>query len=139
MIIQLFSFGLTVLANVLLGSVVFFRNPKSKTNQKFAFMTLAIILWITTLFLYYTVSSSPILLWVGRTNVASAVFIPFATFIFISYFSNRLLTIPKWINIGVYALTLLFSLLSFTPFIDANEIARGFSRTVVFGPLYLAY
>lgn len=102
-------------------------------------MTLTIVLWIATLFLYYTVYQPPFLLWVGRTNVASAVLIPFATFIFISYFNNKSFRIPSWISIGVYTLTLFFFFLSFTPFIDANEIAHGAERTVVFGPLYEAY
>lgn len=128
---------LTAAINLLLGFFVFLRNPRAHPNQVFALLTLSIVGWIITLFLYYIISDPVPLLFVGRLNFAIAAPMTFFFYRFVAVFPVETVRLPKVIFYLLASLTTLIAFLSmFTPFIDKQEIAKGAERIMIYGELW---
>lgn len=130
---------ITIIANALIGVAVFSRAPQDRNNQKFAFLSLSIIGWVGTLFLYYTLHYYSAVLFFGRLNFFFAAFIPVAMFEFVITFPKKVVSIPKWLEGGVIVHAILMGIASLTPLIDAREIIRNGQHVAVYGPLYIFY
>jgi len=134
------SICVTVLTQALLGIFVFLRNPKSFINRIFFGLTLAIIGWIVTLFIYYTVTDPGLVLLTGRMNFAVAIYIGLFFFLFAYYFPIVSVTISKKVPVIATVLTVLISLITqLTALVDKSEIIVGVEREVEYGPLYTTY
>jgi signal transduction histidine kinase len=118
MILFLFKFFafLNGIAALIFGFAGFIKNPKAVINKIFFLMNLSVVLWsFSYLFWISSNSLDYILFWVKSLSIA-ATFIP----IFFLHWIIDLLKIKKGkkIILGIgYALTLIFTILHFSPFL----------------------
>ncbi len=105
----LISTAITVATNTIMGVFVYLRNPKNEQNQQFALLTISIVGWIITLFLYYAISEPNFVLFIGRLNFAISVFIAFYFYKFVLVFPNRSLNLPKYISLPILIYTLVIA------------------------------
>ncbi len=129
----------TIIANSLIGTAVFFRAPKEKSNQKFALLSLSLTGWVATLFLYYSINFPPTVTLFGRLTFFFAACIPASMYLFVVTFPKRIVHIPKWVDVIVVMHAAAMAILSLSPLIDAKEIVRAGRNTAVYGPLYGFY
>lgn len=132
---------LTILINLLLGSLVFFSNKRRKVNVFFSFLVLSIILWIITLYFFYSISDPQPVLFLGRLNFVSAIWIAYFVYIFSkNYPKNFSQNENQKLNRLLLIETLLLSAVTlFTDLVDKEEIIDGPYRETVFGPLYYLF
>lgn len=132
--------SVTTLTNSFLGAFVYFRNPKGSPNRLFALLTISMVGWIVTLFLYYVISEQPFLLFIGRLNFAIAAPMTYFFYRLVSVFPKETIRPSKIIFYVATLLTALIVILSmFTPLIDKEEIAKGAERVVIYGDLWIAW
>lgn len=130
----------TSIVNLLLGSFVYLRNSKGKSNRLFALLVASIVGWIVTLLLYYLITDPLPLLFIGRLNFAVSVPMTFFFYCLVTAFPKETVKIPRFIYITALLTTIVVALLSLlTPFIDQNEVAVGDERIVTYGSLYFTW
>lgn len=131
-----FVYSLSILASLVLGLVVFFRNPKNIVNRFFTLFTLPIAGWLVTLFILANVSSYHLVSLSARLNSAFLVLLGFALFYFAYYFPEKTFSLTPVLN---FAFTLeTFGLITFTLLtleITGVKLVAGESLTT-YGRLY---
>ncbi len=130
----------SVVINTFLGIAIFIRNPKAHSNRYFGLLTLSLIGWAITLYLYYAISDPSAVLLLGRLNFFVATYISFFFFCLAYYFPRRILKWPKLVTYTITTITVVVSIISYiTPLIDQNELIKGDQRELVPGPLYAVW
>ena len=127
--------------NLFLGLFVFFKNRGERVNRVFLEFILSIVAWLVSLYLFYTVESEVLIVWVGRFNFAIVLTILYYILKFPFIFpretfkvSKHLATILRFWVITFFLVTL------FTPLVDKAEIIKGpGQRETVYGILYPLY
>lgn len=135
----LFTASLYILCLVfLLGSAVFVysRNPKSRLNGYYALLALALLAWVSTLFVFGSLPEGELLLNVGRANFAAAALVATASGLFVAELAGRRLPLLRLVWFETVALTAL----SFTtPLVDRAETVLRGQHTTAYGPLFAFY
>ncbi|MCD6429368.1 hypothetical protein J7L09_01600, partial [bacterium] len=144
MSIEIFILILSSLVNVFLASLIYFKNPKSKTNIFFSGSVLMLVLWnISVIFAQETQEH---IIWVKNAYFFST-FALLLFLYFLRYFPSPTLPFNKFlfrllvISAGIFLILIHFSrfLIKLDPSIAHIE---GMDRSLVFGPgltFYLCY
>lgn len=129
---------ISVASTLLLGSFVFFQNPKEKINKTFGSFILSILGWQISLFLFYQVSDPLSVYWFGKINFVFAELLALSLFFLCYFFPKVHIRVEKqYLMIASIITFLLASVTLFTPFVVQSEIITGMrERTTVFGFLY---
>lgn len=129
---------ISVVSTLLLGSFVFFQNPKEKINKTFGSFILSILGWQISLFLFYQVSDPLSVYWFGKINFVFAELLALSLFFLCYFFPKVHIRVEKeYLMIATIITFLLASVTLFTPFVVQSEIITGVrERTTVFGFLY---
>src|SRR3989344_527265 len=115
----------TIIINTFLGGFVYLRNTKGEANRQFALLTICVVGWIATLFLYYLISEHLLLLFIGRLNFAIGTPMTYFFYRFVLVFPQRTVRLPKWVAYSTGGITAILVVLSlFTPLIDKDEVAK---------------
>lgn len=140
-VLQIAIYIISIISILVLGLLVFYKNPREKVNRTFFFFVLATVLWLWSLFFYYIVESSKTLLLLGRFNFAIVIILLYYIFRFAIIFPKETVRIPRFFKtaVGLWSIVLfLFTLL--TPYIVTNEFIVGeIGRQTIFGPLYFLF
>jgi signal transduction histidine kinase len=138
--ISIIIYIVTIIINLFLGLLVYVKNPSKSQNKEFALLTASVTGWISTLFIYYTISDPAMVLFVGRLNFAIAIFISFFFYRFVYVFPNKNLILPSWLVKFIMIFTIVIGIMTFfTPYVDKQELVRGADRENVFGELAILY
>lgn len=107
------AYPLAILANSALALIVFFRNSKDIVNRFFALFTLAVVGWLTTLFLSYFVTTFEAVNLLTRLYFAFILLLVYAVFYFAYYFPKKTFPLSSLLHVafsletfGLIALTL---------------------------------
>ena len=73
----------TAVTNLILGLSIIYNNPRNKANVSFFVVTISIVVWTTSIFLYWQMADPALALWCSKTAYMSTSFIP----AFLVYFS----------------------------------------------------
>jgi PAS domain S-box-containing protein len=130
---------ITIIANLIVGYLVFKKNSKNQINITFSILTLCLTLWTFAIFMYWQTGQANDALWWSR--MAYFVTAPVASlFLFFSiiFFPAK----PKLTSIAYFIIffpTLFVMLLSLTPYIvkDVESLKWGFN--LVPGRLYFVF
>lgn len=130
----------TIVLNLSLGILVFFRNSKNKINRNFFSFMLWIVAWIWSLFLLYHPDWNVFpLLELGRFNYLAGVGAAYSLYLMARVFplnvGSKKMEYLDWI-VGLESVALAL-ITMFTPLIDsAEEIVDGILRTT-YGSLFM--
>jgi len=114
---DLLAVGVAVAAIGLLGFVVFFNNTKSITNKLFFLLALATICWGISNYLEYRFTNTITTLWALRTHLFISTWHALAFFCLAYAFPSEEIIFPKLIKYFVIPVTLVTSILTYTPFV----------------------
>ncbi len=129
-----------ILANIIIGILIYLKNRKNKINILFGPFVFNIIAWLVSLFAFYTINDQKIILIIGRLNFVFTILMVYFLFLFVYIFPAKIFHIPKWANFILFFEVLILSLLTiFTPLIDKDEIITNGGRITVYGPLYFLF
>lgn len=138
-ILLLGTYVITIFANVGLGLLVFFQNPKNKINRIFTYVIISLVGWQITLYFFYTIETAEAVYWLGKLNFAFADLIATSIFYLCIYFPQVTFRLKRAFNTAILIETfLLVCTTLFTPLVAKEEIITGpLSRETIFGPAYL--
>lgn len=128
------------LANVLLGTIVYRRNPHSPVHQTFAWLMSATALWMATAFLSQKVGDPVISLLLVRLAFIAASAIALFGFLFATVFPNgshALYTRRLWWTVWTCGIAMM--VLAGSPYLVANVDLFPWGANVVPGPMYLLF
>lgn len=123
----------------LVGFAVFVlvKDPRSRLHRHFAWLLLALLGWVASLFAFNLETSPAQLLWLGRFNFAAVVFAVTLGYAFVCGVARRWpVPAPAWLwaaAAGLAALTLL------TPLVDRAELVVSGQHITLYGPLFPLY
>ena len=116
---------------------VLIKDPHSRTHRHFAWLLLALLGWVASLFAFNLETSPAQLLWLGRFNFAAIVFAVTLGYAFVCDVARRRpVPAPAWLwaeTAGLAALTLL------TPLVDRAELVVSGLHVTLYGPLFPLY
>ena len=126
---DLFLIGVVVVANIILGTIIFFHNRKSATAILFLLLVLVCSFWsILNYFSYYILDHFWIL-WTMRYVMFFAIYQAYLFFLLMFVFPGTELKLNKWIKYGVTPLVVLASVLTLTPFLFSGVSSDSFTIT----------
>lgn len=126
----------SILANLIFGLVVFFRNPKNITNRFFALFTLPLAGWLMTLFILANSSSYQLVSLSARLNSAFLILIGYALFYFAYYFPKKTFKLTSLLNVAFTLETFGLILLSLLT-LEITEVGLVVGeRLTAYGRLY---
>ncbi len=123
-----------------LGFWVYFKDKNSQINRVFLFLVFSIVLWLFTLFLFYTITHPFWVLHLGRLNFSAIISLCYFAFRFSMVFPKETFSFKKRNLLFLKVFTVIFFLITLlTPLIDEQEIVLAHSRQTVYGPLYFLF
>jgi len=129
---QILIIGIVILANIVLGTIIFFHNRRSVTGLLFLLFTLVSSLWGIFNYLSYYLLNTFWLLWNMRLVMFFAIYQAFLFFLLIFVFPKREVKFPKYIVFGLFPLVYIVSLLTLTPYLFSGvRIVEGSPQPVV--------
>lgn len=127
----------SLILSLLLGVVIYFRNPKSWINRYFLIMSIFISVWIATLYVYYTTIDPQLLLWFGRVNFAAPTLSILYMYLFVREFPRKTVSFGRLFDLILGLLVWSIALIAgFTSLVDQKETFVNGERLMEFGPLY---
>jgi len=114
---EIFIIGFVVVANIVLGSVVFFHNRRSITGLLFLLFVLVSSLWSIFNYFSYYLSSPFWLLWNMRLVMFFAVYQAYFFFLLMLVFPKEKFFFSKKIRLLLTPLVIIVSLITLTPFL----------------------
>lgn len=111
-------------------------SPFDRLNTSYAFLSLSLMGWMGTLFVFASQGPGSTLLFIGRANFAAAAIAAPAGLVFVQALRNERPLIPRWlwIEIGI-----MFALSLFTPLVDRSEAVQAGIHTTAYGLLFAPY
>jgi len=124
--INLIGVGIAIAAIGILGSIVFFNDRKSLTNQTFFVFSLVALAWNCVNYLAYQFHSPVLVLWLLRLVLFFAVWYSFNLFKFFYIFPNSEATFPKQYKQLLIPITIVVSVITLTPLAigQVNQLAN---------------
>lgn len=139
-IIRNFDFvivGVTIVAMIIMGVMVFASNRRSITNRTFFLLLVSIIFWSLLNYLSFKFKDYNIVLWILRFVMFSAVWFAFFVFQFLYVLPNSKIIFSKWYKFILVPLVAIISILTLTPLIfkSIEEFSsQGEVSKVINGP-----
>jgi len=130
-------YAIIVAFNFFLGTSILLDNPQKETNRSFFFVILVGMGWVISLYYYYIITDSQLILVVGRANFAFAALSMYAMYNFIRNFIS--IPFSRIQSFFILETILLTFITIVTPFISAQELIVGSARVTEFGALYFLY
>ena len=124
---NLLLIGIAVIANGILGTIVFLSDRKSITNKTFFFLNLLTICWGAFNYLSNQFSSPEIVIWLLRAAIFFAVWNSLALFQFAYVFPKREIVFPRWYKFGAVPIVAIAAVLTLTPLV-LSEIIGFYSN-----------
>ena len=124
---NLLLIGIAVIANGILGIIVFLSDRKSITNKTFFFLNLLTICWGAFNYLSNQFSSPEIVIWLLRAAIFFAVWNSLALFQFAYVFPKREIVFPRWYKFGAVPIVAIAAVLTLTPLV-LSEIIGFYSN-----------
>ncbi len=115
--LDLLSVGVAITAIGLLGSLVYFNNPKSITNRTFFWFCLFTIFWGISNYLEYSFTTAQATLWALRIHIFVSVWHAFLFFKLAYVFPQEKLIMPNWFSRYIIPLVSFTAFLTLTPFV----------------------
>ncbi|MBL7159124.1 GAF domain-containing sensor histidine kinase [Candidatus Microgenomates bacterium] len=135
-LVSVLIYFFSILANLSLGLIVFFRNPKNIINRFFTLITLPMVGWLATLFIINNVFSYRFISVSARLNSAFLILLGYALFYFSYHFPEKTFNLTPLLNFAFTIETFgLIALTLFTLEITGSDLVSGESLTV-YGRLY---
>ncbi len=129
--------GLTAIAQIVLGTIVYKKNPKALLNRLVAGFTFVVSLWtLVTLMILFQQEYGPLLFWV-RVSHAIGVFFPW--FVLALIFSFQEKEYPTRFILGLLYTTLVMAALSMTPLFIAGIDVPLEQKDPIYGPLFFLF
>ncbi|MEN9342194.1 MAG: hypothetical protein RIQ54_450, partial [Candidatus Parcubacteria bacterium] len=128
---DLFAVGVAVTTTLLLGFLVFFRNPRGFTSRAFLFFTITSAIWSIFNYLNYQFSDYSLVLWTIRFVMFFAVWQSFAFFLLMWVIPYGKVLIPRGIFWGVLPLVVVTSFLTLTPFVFSGVYLQTLGQVAV--------
>lgn len=134
-------YSLSILSNLGLGFFVFLKGRKEKINRTFFACMLAAAGWLFSLFLYFTIDSPQVVLWMGRFNFAIIFALLYFLFRFAVIFPRVTIAVSRKLERVLPWWFLFCAIVTFfTPLVGEKEIITGpGQRETVYGPLLPLY
>ncbi len=125
-----------LIAIAFLAVMVYRRSPRSRLHRSFSWLSVSLLAWLATLYLFHHVEDTTWLLILGRLNFASVLFLSFYGFLFVRNLIRR----PIETHRLFYFETLAAAILTlFTPLIDRSEVLATTAPVTHFGILFPLY
>ena len=118
--LEIFLIGLVVVANIVLGSIIFFHNRKSATGLLFFIFTLVSSFWSILNYFSYYLLDPLFTLWTMRLVMFFAIYQAFFFFLLMHTFPGLNFKFNKLIKYGIIPLVIFVSVLTFTPFVFSD-------------------
>ena len=131
---------LITVVSVLLGILVYFKNPKKRVNQYFTLLTFSLLIWIVSAFISELPKDLKYSLFLSRLTYLGVLL--FATFLFLFsfYFPKEKAFIKGIVRYLFYGVIIVFSFLTlFTNSIIKGVISTPWGFDLVFGNLSCPY
>lgn len=132
--LDLFIVGTFVAANLILGSVVFFGNYKSKTNLFFLLFAVANSFWSILNYLAYQFVNPDLSLWIIRLVMCFAVLQAFTFFMMIHTYPKSEVKLSKKYLIPILLAIFVACLTTLSPFMYSKVKMEGLVPRPVAGP-----
>ncbi len=130
-------YAIVVAFNFFLGTSILLDSPQKDTNRAFFFVILAGMGWVISLYYYYTITDSQMILAIGRANFAFAALSVYAMYNFIrSFLSISVSKIQTFFIIETIFITFITIV---TSAVSVNELVVGTERVTQFGIFYPVY
>src|SRR3990167_8356654 len=101
---------LTIIFNVILGIIVWLKNPISKVNQSLVLFIVNSIVWLGTLYFLYSLhQEGSLLTFVGRLNYVAGTLAIYFIFLFSYYFPKVVVSLHRTIIFGFFIESLVLS------------------------------
>ncbi len=128
---------LTTVTALGLGLFVFFKNPKNRLHSSLLRLNLAVALWSAFLFLHYAAKNYTFAMLSLYILHSAAIFIPVC---YLNFVTDLLKIDKKHLLKSAYAISILFMLLSYTPYFIKNiEPKLFFNFYATAGPSYILW
>jgi signal transduction histidine kinase len=114
----------TALGNLLLGGTVILNNPKSNINRAFFVVTLSVVAWTTSIFLYWQAPDAVFAYWCSKMAYASTSLVP----AFLVYFTRLYPFEEKPLSPGI-KFVIFFPIFILLPLDFANLVVVGVAKT----------
>gem|GEM_PF-207903 len=129
--------GLTAAAHLVLGTVVYRKNPRSLLNRLVIGFTLVVSFWtLVILVILFQTEYDSLLLWI-RISHAVGVFFPWFVLALVYCFREE--SYPTRFIVGLFVTSCLLAVLSMTPLIIAGVDLPLEQKDPVYGPLFFLY
>lgn len=133
---SLLVLGLTASANLLLGILVYARNPRGDPNRYFAIFSISVGAWSVSNGLVAHFATHPLGVYYARAAFATASLIPVSFLFFVSTFPTREHSPPRHVlGIALCAAILIFAT-CLTPLLAISTELANNSLRVVYGPAH---
>jgi len=127
---NLLLIGIAVIANGILGIIVFLSDRKSITNRTFFLLNLFTICWGVFNYLSNQFSSPEIVIWLLRIAIFFAVWNSLILFQFAYVFPKREIIFPRWYKFGVIPIVAITAILTLSPLV-LSEVVGFYSNEQV--------
>jgi signal transduction histidine kinase len=140
-LINILIYLISILFTFFLGFLVYINKKEERINRFFFFAILCAVGWLTSLFLFYSIESPEIVLWIGRFNFAIVLPLLYFLFKFSLVFPREVFSTGKIFDNFLKVWILIFTFITLlTPLVGKEEIITGPSqRETLYGPLYPLY
>jgi signal transduction histidine kinase len=114
---DLLSVGIAVAGIGLLGSIIFFNNPRSLTNRTFFGFAVISVIWSISNYLEYRFTTINATLWAFRIHVFISTIYAFIFFQLAYVFPEEKTAFPRWYKYFLIPIVLATAALTLTPFV----------------------
>jgi len=135
--VDLFSVGIAAASIIILGAMVFFKNPHSVTHRTFFFFSIFAVLWSAFNYAYQQPNAPHIILLLLRIHAFFAVWYVFFLFRFFYVFPRDVVAFSKFYKYVLLPLVIAVSVSTLTPlvFMEISELSvEGRISQVMNGP-----
>ena len=120
---DLLSVGIAIAGIVLLGSIIFFNNPRSITNRTFFYFSLLTAIWGVSNYLEYRFTTIDATLWALRLHLFLSTLHALFFFQLAYVFPQEKVKFPRWYVFGLIPIVAMTMILSLTPFVFSGITA----------------
>src|SRR5450756_2276073 len=109
--------GIAIAGILLLGSIIFFTNPRSVTNRAFLYFALLTAVWGVSNYLEYRFTTAIATLWALRLHLFLSTLHAFFFFQLAYVFPKEKITFPHWYRFVLTPVVVATAILTLTPFV----------------------
>ena len=130
---DLLSVGVAIAGILLLGSIIFFNNPRSVTNRTFLYFSILTAVWGVSNYLEYRFTTIDATLWALRIHLLISTLYAFIFFRLAYVFPREKVEFPRWYHFALIPVVATTMIVALTPFVfsgidtlaPAGEVTKG--------------